>query len=800
MSQPAVSKPAVLPQQRSEREAAAFRRIVELDSRSRDRRPARRTHALFSFIDVFDESPTSVVVNAGVYKLADIFEASDNVLRFAVVQVLRQARRHFAILKNADQAARRLIAVLDKKVDSQAQVLALLAIDCLLEALTAPYDVFHAVVRLLRFPDVAVRFTAMHVAGRMYTKLESFQHIGLPVFLACLEDATWDRRLRVRIARVLGQTRSVYYLEYNIVKLLRRLFRQEECSVELRLAALSGWVSLRHSVGLKTHYMTEALVEALETMTDAKMCGAFLRHLIVLLHQCDDAVLRSGTAGQPDEADRAFFDRLLKALCGIESTAVGANVCLTKVAIELLRTKHCGVSVGEDVEMDGVQDQRKVIQEQEAAKLQPSLMVWLSAHELAAFHPNALSSAIMQLVQSRPEWSANNIKLLKHLLGRLVLSDGAIADEEDTQFYRIASLLSDADENLSARCRSVISMLPNLGMKKQAACLKLTVRIALCLAVPERIVATSDVLRFTNTWAEKWNRTADVSECYWLMYRLAAVCGECGQPALMAQLLQPLPARTLRAKGQSRIFQLWWLHLRSRVLCVVAPLCALLCGDGLTQPDLQLKAIASQLEILAVQYSGLASFFPQACRESPVSCLPILHWVTMPHSAITALLHFFRECKEVTVEMDPITQPIRIPVGACTFLRVGGRIPVHQFPAHSFDSVVVEATIVHAATPWREPRSGDYCDRLWGREQYMNGPLAVCWTRDGAAKSLRQTSMPLRCETPLEDSQFECKLAVPALAGADGAVLHVRLSVRDALGHEWHAVPDRSLAISCVST
>jgi hypothetical protein len=61
-------------QQHSEREEAALKRIAELDARCRDKRPIQRIHALFSFIRVFEASPTSTIVNAGIHKLADIFE------------------------------------------------------------------------------------------------------------------------------------------------------------------------------------------------------------------------------------------------------------------------------------------------------------------------------------------------------------------------------------------------------------------------------------------------------------------------------------------------------------------------------------------------------------------------------------------------------------------------------------------------------------------------------------------------------------------------------------------------------
>jgi hypothetical protein len=47
-------------------------------------------------------------------------------MRFAVVQVLREARRHFSILENVDQAARRIMVVAEKRADRLAYRLALL--------------------------------------------------------------------------------------------------------------------------------------------------------------------------------------------------------------------------------------------------------------------------------------------------------------------------------------------------------------------------------------------------------------------------------------------------------------------------------------------------------------------------------------------------------------------------------------------------------------------------------------------------------------------------------------------------
>jgi hypothetical protein len=68
--------PPTIMSTRTEKEEAAFRRIIELDTRCRDPLPTRRRHAVFSFVDVFDESPTTVILYTGVQKLADLFETT----------------------------------------------------------------------------------------------------------------------------------------------------------------------------------------------------------------------------------------------------------------------------------------------------------------------------------------------------------------------------------------------------------------------------------------------------------------------------------------------------------------------------------------------------------------------------------------------------------------------------------------------------------------------------------------------------------------------------------------------------
>jgi hypothetical protein len=74
----------------------------------------------------------------------------------------------------------------------------------------------YSVVRLLYFPELNVRSTAVYVAGRMYKRLDTFQKIGLPVFLARLKDTTWDLQLRLQVARILGYTRLGYQIETKV--------------------------------------------------------------------------------------------------------------------------------------------------------------------------------------------------------------------------------------------------------------------------------------------------------------------------------------------------------------------------------------------------------------------------------------------------------------------------------------------------------------------------------------------------------------------------------------------------------
>jgi hypothetical protein len=111
---------------------------------------------------------------------------------------------------------------------------------------------------------------------------------------------------------------------------------------------------------------------------------------------------------------------------------------------------------------------------------------------------------------------------------------------------------------------------------------------------------------------------------------------------------------------------------------------------------------------------------------------------------------------------------------------------------HTFHLVIVEATLVHTMGVWQAPHEGDYRDWLWGRERYMTGPLGACWSRPGADTH----TVPLHCEAELKDSRFECRLAIPSHLNINDAELYLRLSVRDTHGHEWHAVPDRSLHIT----
>ncbi|KAI9597791.1 hypothetical protein BDF19DRAFT_285167 [Syncephalis fuscata] len=230
---------------RTEKEEAAFRRIIELDARCRDPLPTRRGHAVFSFVDVFDESPTTVILYTGIQKLADLFETTDNTMRFAVVQVLREARRHFAILDNVDQAARRIMAVAEKRTDRLSHRLALLALDCLVNILDSPLDVYHNVVKLLSAPDKSVQRTAIRVASRLYRNSVVFQRIALAEIVSNIEDNNiMDDTTKAQLLRMLGQTRCDLHLAYKTMQLLANYALQSHHSHIFRLMALNGWTAL----------------------------------------------------------------------------------------------------------------------------------------------------------------------------------------------------------------------------------------------------------------------------------------------------------------------------------------------------------------------------------------------------------------------------------------------------------------------------------------------------------------------------------------------------------------------------
>jgi hypothetical protein len=156
-------------------------------------------------------------------------------------------------------------------------------------------------------------------------------------------------------------------------------------------------------------------------------------------------------------------------------------------------------------------------------------------------------------------------------------------------------------------------------------CLKLLIRMARQLDAPHRYTAVLPVEEIVQVWQKQQSPSAEVAACYWYMYRLGTECGANGQPMLMERLLEPLISRahsdvvylwlrvlmmmaksessllttdgnnadqcayaarqclrgiailqTLRARGHSRIFQLWWLHLRARMLTLSGTLCGLL--------------------------------------------------------------------------------------------------------------------------------------------------------------------------------------------------------------------------------
>ncbi|KAI9255143.1 hypothetical protein BDA99DRAFT_517994 [Phascolomyces articulosus] len=159
-------------------------------------------HALAMFADVFNQFPYPVVINAAILKLADWFRTSNNVIKFHIYKVFKQADQHLIKVINVEESMRRILPVLNSN-DTVSRALALRVLGCMSVIIANKVDVQHAVLqRLEEATDRAEAEAAIWAADRFCAQSIQFSPTVFPTIEAKLKDPHIDVNIKLRLVQL----------------------------------------------------------------------------------------------------------------------------------------------------------------------------------------------------------------------------------------------------------------------------------------------------------------------------------------------------------------------------------------------------------------------------------------------------------------------------------------------------------------------------------------------------------------------------------------------------------------------
>ncbi|CDS03704.1 hypothetical protein LRAMOSA01105 [Lichtheimia ramosa] len=159
--------------------------------------------ALASCIDIFDQFPYPVIINAAILKLADWFRLSNNVIKFYVYRVFKQAaKQHLNKVLNVDETVKRVMPVLGSN-DPIARAITLRILGCMSMIIADKLDVHHAILqRLESATDRPELEAAIWAADRICAVSLRFAPFILPRIEAKLDDTTVSLHTKLRLVKL----------------------------------------------------------------------------------------------------------------------------------------------------------------------------------------------------------------------------------------------------------------------------------------------------------------------------------------------------------------------------------------------------------------------------------------------------------------------------------------------------------------------------------------------------------------------------------------------------------------------
>ncbi|KAI9318475.1 hypothetical protein BX666DRAFT_1928362 [Dichotomocladium elegans] len=159
--------------------------------------------ALASFIEIFDQYPYPVIINAAILKLADWFRVSNNVIKFYVYRVFKQAsKQHLTKVINVEETVRRVLPVLGSN-DPIARSIALRILGCMSMIIADKIEIHYAVLqRLESATDRTEMESAIWAADRICARSIRFAPVIFPRIEDKLNDVTLPCDTKLRLVQL----------------------------------------------------------------------------------------------------------------------------------------------------------------------------------------------------------------------------------------------------------------------------------------------------------------------------------------------------------------------------------------------------------------------------------------------------------------------------------------------------------------------------------------------------------------------------------------------------------------------
>ncbi|KAI8384306.1 uncharacterized protein BYT42DRAFT_492775 [Radiomyces spectabilis] len=160
-------------------------------------------YALTSFTRIFEQYPYPVVINAAILKLADWFRTNNNIVKYYVFKVFKDASdQHLAKVFNIEETVRRIMTVLGSN-DPIARSITLRILGCMAKIVSEKLEVHHAILQRLEAATGRIEIeAAIWASDNFCASSLRFPSVIFPKLSAKVQDPTISLDVKLRYIKI----------------------------------------------------------------------------------------------------------------------------------------------------------------------------------------------------------------------------------------------------------------------------------------------------------------------------------------------------------------------------------------------------------------------------------------------------------------------------------------------------------------------------------------------------------------------------------------------------------------------